>query len=285
MLRPGTKRGLAMVGILRLGSAVLAGMLVGLPAVAAEREAAESAKQDAAEPEIEPEAHALLLRAAELVAGSQRFRFVTEVQYDVRQDSGQLLEFGANRSTTVQRPDSVRVEAENREGDRSLVIFDGEQVTLYDADENVYASAERKANLDDMVKFVRTELETPLPLSEIIDTSFPKVVRERVQSIYSAGEETLRGKRCEHLAVEAEAVDAQFWVALDGQPVFCRIVLTYKHAEGNPQYRSDFVEWDLEPKLSADLFRFEPPKGAERIPFLLPARKAPAAESKTGGSQ
>ena len=137
---------------------------------------------------------------------------------------------------------------------------------------------------DEVAAFVRNELETPVPLSEIIGTSFAKTIRERVTSIYSAGEETLAGKRCEHLAAESEAVDAQFWVALDGDPVLCRIVLTYKHAEGNPQFRASFVEWDLNPKLSADLFRFEPPKGAERIPFLLPARKTPPAESKTGGT-
>jgi hypothetical protein len=265
-----------MSKVLGLATAVLGGMLAGLPASAAEPDV---------EPQIEPEAHALLLRSAELLAGKQRFHFVTDIEYDVRQDSGQLLEFGARRATTVERPRSVRVEADNRDGNRSLVIFDGKQITLFDPDENVYASAERTGTIDEIVDFVRNDLETPVPLSEMIDTRFPQVVRERVQSIYSVGEETLGGKRCEHLAAEGEGVDAQFWIAVEGDPLPCRIVLTYKHAEGDPQFRAEFVEWDLAPKTSADLFRFEPPKGAERIPFLLPARKAPAAPSEPGGSR
>jgi hypothetical protein len=269
-----------MSRVLALG--VLASLVWGLPAAAVAEDADPAA---AVEKDVDPEAHALLMRSAEFIAGKQGFRFVTEIQYDVRQDSGQLLEFGTRRETTVQRPRSARVEAENRAGELSLVLFDGENVTLFDRDENVYAVAERKGTLDEMVAFVRNELETPVPLSEIIVARFPEILKEKIGGIYSAGEETLAGKRCEHLAVEGEAVDAQFWVALDGDPVLCRIVLTYKHAEGNPQFRASFVEWDLDPKLSADLFRFEPPKGAERIPFLLPARKAPAAEPKTGGSQ
>jgi hypothetical protein len=258
--------------VLGLGTALLAGILSSLP-------------QGAVAQDIDPEAQALLLRSAELLAGKQRFHFVTEVEHDVRQDSGALLEFGARRETTVSRPRSVRVEAETREGQRSLVIFDGKQIALLDRDENVYATAERAGNIDEIVDFVRNELETPVPLSEMIDTRFPKLVRERVQAIYSVGEETLHGKRCEHLAAEGDGVDAQFWIALDGEPLPCRIVLTYKHAEGNPQFRANFLEWNLAPELSADLFRFEPPQHAERIPFLLPARQAPAAEPKPGAAR
>jgi hypothetical protein len=272
MLRMHREGGLTMGRILGLGTALLAGIFSSLSTGAIAQD-------------IDPEAQALLLRSAEFLAGKQRFRFVTEIEYDVRQDSGALLEFGARRATTIQRPQSVRVEAESRDGNRSLVIFDGRQIALLDRDENVYATAERTGNIDEIVDFVRNDLETPVPLSEMIDTRFPKLIRERVQTIYSAGVETLHGKRCEHLAAEGEAVDAQFWIALDGEPLPCRIVLTYKRAEGNPQFRAEFVEWDLAPKLSAELFRFEPPKDAERIPFLLPARQAPAAEPRPGASR
>ena len=109
-----------MSRFLALGTAVLTGMISGLPAAAGAKDADPAAQEVDPAQDVDPEAQALLLRSAEFLAGKQRFRFVTEVQYDVRQDSGELLEFGSRRETTVQRPSFAHVEAENRAGDRSM---------------------------------------------------------------------------------------------------------------------------------------------------------------------
>jgi hypothetical protein len=243
---------------------------------------AETAAPEIAEPasEIEPEAMDLLMRSAEFLAKAQQLRFVTEVTYDVRQESGQLLEFGARRATSVRRPDRLRVEVQNRDGNQTLFVFDGKKLTLLDRDENVYATAERAGSIDDMLDFTLRELETPVPLAEMLYSGFPDRLRQKVRAIYTVGEETLDGARCQHLAVRGDDVDAQFWIAVGTEPVPRRVVLTYKHEDGQPQFRAQLAEWDFAPAGKDASFEFQPPPGAEAVPFLLHAREAAPLEKK-----
>jgi hypothetical protein len=273
----------------RAGRWLLAGLLAGAAGQALAQQAAPSPQAETGgdDDPIEPEAMATLMAAAEFLAHQERFHFVTEVAYDVRQDSGQLLEFGAQRSTWVHRPDKLQVETQVRDGNRAQFVFDGKTVTLLDQDENVYATAQRPGNIDAALDFTLDELETPVPLAEILYSHFPEHLRQRVRSAYTVGDETLNGVACDHVAVRGDEVDVQFWIATGPNPLLRRVVLTYKHAEGQPQFRADFVEWTLgagtaarEPEPS---FEFKPPAGAQPIPFLLHTREvAPGAKGKEG---
>jgi hypothetical protein len=267
-----------------LGSTRWIALLVVVFSAAASRALAEAAAPEVAEPasEIEPEAMELLMRSAAFIAKAQQLHFVTEVTYDVRQESGQLLEFGARRATSVRRPDRVRVEVQSRDGNQTLFLFDGKKVTLLDRDENVYATAERPGSIDDVLDFTLKELETPVPLAEMLYTRFPDLIREKVHSIYTVGEETLDGTRCQHLAARGDEVDAQFWIALGGEPVPRRVVLSYKQEEGQPQFRAQIADWSFASTGQDASFEFQPPEGAEAVPFLLHARETAPPDKKEG---
>jgi hypothetical protein len=81
-------------------------------------------------------------------------------------------------------------------------------------------------------------------------------------------------------------VDAQFWVSVDDPPTLQRVVITYKNAEGQPQYAATFKDWNLSPSASSSKFQFEPAKGAAKIAFLpqlaasAPKAAAPAAATE-----
>ncbi len=45
-------------------------------------------------------------------------------------------------------------------------------------------------------------------------------------------------------------------------------MITYKNEPGAPQYTARLSRWNIEPKLSEDTFRFQPPDGASRMEFL-----------------
>jgi hypothetical protein len=85
-------------------------------------------------------------------------------------------------------------------------------------------------------------------------------------------------------------VDYQLWIAEGAQPLPLRAVLTYKNAEGHPQFRAQFTDWDLSPQIQADEFAFTPPAGARKIAFLaqLPEfepRQGADTPKPTGGQQ
>jgi len=57
------------------------------------------------------------------------------------QRDGRKLEFGASRRFWVERPNRFRVEAEDREGQATLVVFDGRALSAADLGRNVHAQA------------------------------------------------------------------------------------------------------------------------------------------------
>ena len=70
-----------------------------------------------------------------------------------------------------------------------------------------------------------------------------------------------------HLAGRTETVDYQVWIAEGAQPLPLRVVLTYKNAEGQPEFRAQFSDWNLAPKVQDSQFTFTPPEGARKIAF------------------
>jgi hypothetical protein len=45
------------------------------------------------------------------------------------------------------------------------------------------------------------------------------------------------------------------------------VVLTYKNAEGQPQFRAQFSDWNLAPEITESMFAFTPPQGVQKIDF------------------
>jgi hypothetical protein len=97
----------------------------------------------AANPELEEQAMAVLKRMAEFLTQAQRFSFTVDTGFDVVQDSGQKIEFGETRQIVLRRPDRVRIEATKRNGSKGGMFFDGKDIAVFNAKENVYATAAR----------------------------------------------------------------------------------------------------------------------------------------------
>ena len=221
--------------------------------------------QAAAEP---ADARGILMRMAEFLANTPRFSVTIQDRYDVVQASGEKIEFGAERKLTVSRPDRLRVELERSDGDRSLVLFDGQTITVLDPEQNVYAQAVKPSGIDDMIVFFVQDLKMRLPLALMLVSRFPDEIKRRTQSLDYVEGTVVQGVPAHHLAGRTETMDYQVWVAEGGQPWPLRVVLTYKNAEGQPQFRAQFSEWNPAPDIQDAMFAFTPPQGARKIAFL-----------------
>lgn len=232
----------------------------------------------------QPEAEALLNKMAKFMSTTQRFAVDIRSGYDVVQDSGQKIEFGDTRHITVVRPDRMRIEVEDNEGDRRLVLFDGKQLTVYGATNNVYAQAQAPADLDKAIGYFVQGLRMRLPLAAWFLSRLPDELNSRVRSLSYVGPVSFRGYPAHHLAGRADEVDFQLWVADGDKPVLLRVVLTYRLAEGQPQFWAEFSGWNLAPKVTDEMFAFTPPQGAQKIVFLRQLRGA-AAQAQPGAEQ
>lgn len=265
-------------------SAVLwAAVLLTPPAGAAEQAISGSPGQTAppaaaaqAVAESQAEARRLLMHMAEFLSQAQRFSVTVRSGYDVVQESGQKIEFGELRTITVSRPDRLRIEVEQSDGERHLILFDGQVITAFGAADNVYAKAAMAGDLDQAIAYFIRELGMRLPLAVLLVSRLPAELDRRVQAIDYVERTTLLEVPTHHLAGRTETVDFQVWVADGDQPLPWRVVLTYKEADGRPQYWAQFSKWNLSPEVTDAMFAFIPPPGAEEIPFLSEFRQATA---------
>jgi hypothetical protein len=94
------------------------------------------------------------------------------------------------------------------------------------------------------------------------------LLARRTQTLAYVERTAIDGTPVHRLAGRTETVDYQVWIAEGAQPLPLRVVLTYKNAEGQPQFRAQFADWDFSPEIQDAQFAFTPPEGAQKIAFL-----------------
>lgn len=263
-------------------AAAFAGCAEQRTAARAEPLAARSpAPQVVAEPR---EPTAILMRMATFLANTPRFNVTLHDKFDVLQESGQMIEFGETRQITVSRPNGLRVELEQSDGEKHVVLYDGKVITAFTPTLSVYAQAVAPGGIDAAVTYFLRDLHMRLPLAALLLSRFPQEIRGRTEEIAYVEHTQVQGMPAHHLAGRTETVDYQLWIAEGARPLPLRAVLTYKNAAGHPQFRADFVNWNLSPEIRNDRFVFTPPQGARKIAFVaqvpafaVPGTAAPAA--------
>jgi hypothetical protein len=218
---------------------------------------------------VTPEqARARLLEMAETLGRAKAWSVEVHSDYDAVQGSGQKVEFGDTRDVLVKRPDGLRIDVERSDGEESLMLFDGKTITLATPGESVYAQADKPGSLDDAVRYFRQDLKMQLPLAAMLLSTFRQELDSRLRTVEYVESTHRFGAEADHFAARGDDVDAQFWVSVDDPPMLQRIVITYKNAEGQPQYAATFEDWDLSPSAPGSKFRYEAARDARRIAFL-----------------
>ncbi len=212
-------------------------------------------------------AMAVLQRMVELLSQAPRFSVTLDIGFDVVQDSGQKIEFGETRKIVLRRPDHLRIDATKRDGSKSGVVFDGNDITVFHGQENVYATAARPGSVDEAMAFLLHDLDMRLPLAELLHSNLAQSLSERVRSVAYVESSSIAGIPCDHLALRGDEADLQLWVTQDQHPLPRRLVITYRHADGRPQFWAQFSDWDLAPAAPDALFVFAPSPGATKIAF------------------
>ena len=158
-------------------------------------------------------------------------------------------------------------------------------ITAFKPVENVYARVEKTGTLDQALVYMVRDLRATLPLARMFTTGFPVDLDKRATSVTFVEECSLFDVPTDHVAVRSAEVDLQLWIAKGPQPLPRRVVITYKNAPGEPQFRADLYDWSVPVKLDAAAFAFVPPAGAEQIMYLAPrppsdVPAAPAGEQR-----
>ena len=218
---------------------------------------------------VDEDAILLLKKATSTLVGAEQLKLTAEFGFDVLQDDGQKLEFGARQEISIQRPDKARVSFTRRDGVNGGILFDGKRIAFFNHDEKVYAIEPFEGDIDAAFDHLAGELGIPMPLNDFFSSDPARALAEKLDSGYVVGESTVAGVLCDHLAMRNDEVDFQVWIARGENPLPRRIVITYKKEEGSPQFWAQFIDWDLAPKINDKTFAFDPPEGSEEIQFAV----------------
>jgi hypothetical protein len=240
----------------------------------------------AAETVVKPppqDAEAVLKNMADFISRTKSFSVTLRDGYDVVQASGQKIGFGEIRQITVERPQNLRVDLTQSDGDKAQLIYNGREIAFSSSSDNIYAITPKPGTLDDAVKYLVKDLKIRLPLAMMLISTFSAELEQRVTAAEYVEFDTITTPPSHHVAVRTDAVDFQVWVAAEGNPLPEQVIITYKHEEGQPQFWAEFKNWNLAPSISPALFVFTPPQGAEKLPFLVDLRESTGAVQKKGG--
>lgn len=215
----------------------------------------------------EEQAMAVLNRMAEFIAKAKSFSVTIDAGFDAVQDSGQKIEFGETRKVVLRRPNHMRVDTTKRDGSKDGLVFDGKNLTVFHLKENVYATVAKPGSVDEAMSFLVRDLDMRLPLAELLNSNLDKSLPQRVRSAAYVEQSSIGGVPTDHVAFRGDEVDAQLWVTRDKQPLPRRIVITYRHADGRPQFWAQFSDWNFSPQTPDSLFVYKPAKDAARIAF------------------
>ncbi len=208
---------------------------------------------------------------AKKLAGARQLSVSIDMYYDVVQASGQKIQYSEVRKVHISRPNYLRVDSQQSDGDAGGLIFDGKILTLFSTTENVYSQTTHPGDVDAAVRFAVSKLGIRVPLARMLTSTLPQDLQKLSTTVDYVEHDILGTMPTDHIAARTRDVDYQVWIGKDMLPT--RMILTYKNEPGQPQFQAVFSSWNLTSRINESTFTFTPAKGAERIPTLLPASR------------
>ncbi len=227
------------------------------------------------------DAKAMLITFADFLSKAGQFSVTIRIRYDVVQKSGQKIEFGEIRKVALRRPDRFRSDFERSDGEKGLALFDGKEIVVFSETQKVYAVAARPGDTDGAVTYLLKDLKMRLPLAMMYLSRLPAELAGRIRSAETVEQSIMMDVPCTHLAARGDDVDVQLWIPSQGDPLHRRIVITYKRADEQPEFRADFSDWNLSPEFPEGFFTFSPGEGTRQIPFLAQLQSVAPANVST----
>lgn len=217
--------------------------------------------------DIEPKADEYLKAMSSYLAGLKTYSFEVEEFIDDVEDDGQKIQLSNQRRMSVSRPNKVFGEDVGDTAD-SFFYYDGKTVTVYDRAQKTYATEKVPGTVDAMLDDLHDRFDTHQTLADFLFSDPYKVFTENVQSGTYVGLHHVGKVKCHHLAFRQKMLDWQIWIEDGKQPLPRKLVITFKREAEQPQYTALIHRWDVNPKLSDELFQFQPPEGVSKVSFL-----------------
>ncbi len=155
--------------------------------------------------------------------------------------------------------------AEQDSGAREY-FFDGLGLTVYLPEEKAYVHKSFLGDFEQLADMIGQEHDVALPIWQILVPDAASELLSNVTSATYLGQRRVAGAMLHHVAMSTYDYDVQLWISDDAEkPVPVMMVGTEPYAQGWPQFRAYFSDWDFAPELDEDTFTFYPDEDDIRL--------------------
>lgn len=220
-------------------------------------------------PVIEKYALERLKQMSEKLASAKSFTYRSNNFMEVQAEAtGQFLTFFVETEVALQRPNKLRV---NVFGDVPgfQFYFDGVKVTAFDPQKNVHSVSEPIATIDEMLEFVTSKAHINFPSADFMYSNPYAVMTKNLTHAIVVGPSMVNGVPCEHFAFMEPGLNWEIWIENGKRALPLRLAMTYKQVPNFPRFMIEYKDWNLDPKLNADIFVFKAPSNSRQIGFEI----------------
>ncbi len=238
------------------------------PAAKVEQQPAAQPENAAPPPAPIIDQHALdrLKQMSEKLASTKTFTFHANSFIEVQAVTGQFLTFFTDSDVALQRPNKLRVNVSGDVPDFQL-YFDGAKLTAFDPQKNLHSVSDPLDTIDKMLDFVMTKAHINFPSADFMYSNPYAVMTKNLTHAIVVGPSMVNGVPCEHFAYMEPGINWEIWIENGKRALPLRLSMTYKQVPNFPRFMVEYKDWNLNPKLSADIFVFKAPANAKQIEF------------------
>jgi len=218
-------------------------------------------------PVIEQYAMDRLKQMSETLTSAKAFTYRSNNFMEVQAAAtGQFLTFFVDTEVALQRPDKLRV---NVFGDVPgfQLYFDGAKFSAFDPQKNVYSVSGPFSTIDEMLGFVTTRAHINFPSADFMYSNPYAMMTKNLTHAIVVGPSMVNGVPCEHFAYMEPGLNWEIWIENGKKALPLRLAMTYKQVPNFPRFMIEYKDWNLNPKLKADLFVFKAPANSRQIEF------------------
>ncbi len=241
--------------------------------------AAEIAAEKVANPAIEQKALDLLENMSAYLADAKTMTFTasTMVETSVK---GQLLNFFSHTKVTLKRPNGLKAITKS-DSKPNEFYFDGKNMTSYSPKDKMYAVTATPATLDELFPFAMEKAGIHTAFSDILTSDPYAYITADLTSAFTAGQSTIGGVLCDHLALKGDGIEWQIWIAVGNKPLPVLMTMTYTTLPDKPRFILQYSDWKLNVPITKGAFAFKVPTGVMKISY----QTAKAAVADDGGAK
>lgn len=210
------------------------------------------------------DARALFKAMSDYVSGQKAISFTYDSNIEIVTADMQKLTFASSGTTTLSRPDKIRMTRTGGFADVELV-YDGKTLSLYGKNLNAVAKLPMTGSLDEVIDTLRDGIGLDAPAADLLSSNPNDIMMSNVTDAKDLGSGVIGGIECDHLAFRTTDADWQIWITQGDRPRPCRFTITSKMLALAPEYTIEVTDWKDGSEVSAGDFNLKTEDNAKEV--------------------